>query len=627
MTELMGHSDPLAVFDRRGRQVFLAAVRRHRRPLILLIVISVLGSSVLLAEPLAYRGIIDGLIRSHQLSAIWYWLVVLIGTSVLTVVSRWLMTVRSAKLEQTFLLELDIDAFDCLQRMPFASYTKTPQGALLSRITNDIENAGLLFGRFIPDAATSSVSFLGGIGLVMSQSLLLGCVVAAMLLLTLPTRFISRSVRQLAREQMAANSTYLSWITERLSVSGVLLVRLFGDFDKELDEMKSHARRARRPLVSLARCSAWSAAFVSGGTRAATIAILAVGSILISHHSTSVGTIVLFLFAIQLIYQPISTYPELRVQFVRGTVGLMRIQEVVEMIQESQRTEMKVESASVESPLSKNPEAERVPGTQSVLEFDGVTFTYPLAQDVVLASLDVIPDMGSADERVILEGISFHVHEEETVAVVGPSGAGKTTIAMLASGMYFPDTGSVKIIGKTTKTLSRKEIASFVGLVSQDTFMLHDSIRNNLLYAKPDASASELVAACMCAGIHDFIRRLPAGYGTIVGERGVRLSGGQRQRIAIARVLLKKPRLVVLDEATAHLDIQAERMIQQTFESAFATMPRLVIAHRLSTIVAADRILVVESGRIVESGTHRDLLANRGLYADLYQDQVGITKP
>lgn len=625
VVDLILNSNPSSALNQRAREAIYSLCRRHWRPVSILLGSTALGSLVSLVEPLAYRGIIDSILKTRSSGPIPLWLSILFLTSAVSVTARWIATVTSARLNQGILLDLDTELFDRIQRMPYAFFTKVPQGALISRMTNDVEGTGVLFSSFLSGATSSTIQLVGAIVLVLSQDALMALTVSVMFLLFLPARYLARFIRRLAREQMSANARQLTWVADRVSASGSLLVRLFGDYGQELERFTQLASVTRSTVIKSSRYLAWSGSIISAGARLATITVLGIGSVLVHQRMMSVGTLVLFIFCVQLIYQPISSYSDLRYQLVRGLVSLRRVYEVLDFhpYVELSPPIVTIESVVADSAVVSTPD---IPA----LEFDHVSFKYPAAHDVALPSLEAVPDAEAVQTELVLDDVSFKLHPGKVLAIVGPSGAGKSTVAMLAAGMYSANTGTIRLRGQVISGLDRSSLSNLIGLVSQDTFLFHDTIRANLLFANPIAGEAELVTACRAAGIHDFIRKLPSGYNTTVGERGARLSGGQRQRVAIARVLLKAPCVVVLDEATAHLDSESEAQIQETFRTAFSVMPRLVIAHRLSTVVDAAQILVINKGCIVESGRHQDLLEAGGLYSRLYMAQsmtAGMDSP
>jgi ATP-binding cassette subfamily B protein len=423
----------------------------------------------------------------------------------------------------------------------------------------------------------------------------------------IPARRIGRKLQVATREGMQLNASMNNTVSERFNVSGALVVKLFGNHDRERDLFGGRAARVRDIGITTAMYS--RVLFVALGFVAAvgTAVVYFIGGKLAIEDAITVGTLAAFVIYVGQIYQPLTQLTNARVDVMTALVSFERVFEVLDF------------PALVDD----RPGAIDLPPSTGRVEFDHVWFRHPAPADSSIASLEegvVIPD--TEPSEWILRDVSFSVEPGELIALVGPSGAGKTTTSMLVPRIHDVVDGRVLVDGHDVRDVTLASLRDSVGMVMQDPHLFHETIADNLMYAKPDATGDELVAACRAARIHDLIASLPDGYDTVVGERGYRLSGGEKQRVAIARMLLKNPAIVILDEATAHLDSESEQLIQRALADALAGRTAIVIAHRLSTIVSADRIVVIDDGRIIAQGSHDELLAKGGLYADLYHTQV-----
>jgi ATP-binding cassette subfamily B protein len=426
-------------------------------------------------------------------------------------------------------------------------------------------------------------------------------------LFLLPARFVGRKLADISRESMQLNADMSQTMTERFNVAGALLVKIFGRYDRETTGFGRSAGRVRDIGVVQALYARYFFTGLVLLSSLATALVYGVGGLLAIDGTLQVGTLVALAALLTRLYGPLTALSNVQVDVMTALVSFERVFEVLDL----------------EPMVRDRPGARALPSDTGPLsiEFDEVRFAYPSPDDVSLASLEGVarPDTGQHDE--VLRGVSFVVEPGLLVALVGPSGAGKSTITHLVTRLYDPTSGVVRVGGRDVRDLTLASLHDAVGVVTQDAHMFHDTIGANLAYARPDAPEDELWAALGAAQIADLVAGLPDGLDTVVGDRGYRLSGGEKQRLAIARLLLKAPRVVVLDEATAHLDSESEAAVQQALETALAGRTSLVIAHRLSTIRGADRILVVDDGRIVEAGDHEALLAAGGLYAELYRTQ------
>ena len=574
---------------------------------------------VQLVPPLLFRQIIDQALPQHD-NGLLQLLAALAVTSAL--VSAGLAIVDrywSARIGEGVIYDLRVAVFQHVQRMPIAFFTRTQTGALTSRLNSDVIGA--------------QQALTGTVGTVASNVVTLVTVVAAMAALDwrvtvlslvvlpafiVPAKRVGRRLQAITRTQMDLNASMNTTMTERFNVAGALLVKLFGRGD---DEQRSFAERADGVRRTGVKAAIYGRTFyIALGLVGAigTAAVYWVGGVQVLNGEMSVGTLVALAAFVGRLYGPMTSLTNARVDLMSALVSFDRVFEVLD--------------APV--PLSDRPGAVALGRPAGRIELDGVRFTYPA--ETIIATLELDPAVGavgvgaavpSGPPREVLHGVSATITPGQLVALVGPSGAGKTTLSLLVPRLYDVTGGAVRVDGHDVRDLTQDSLREAIGVVVQDPHLFHDTVGNNLRYARPDATPAELEAAARAAQIHDVIAALPEGYDTIVGERGYRLSGGEKQRLAIARMLLKDPAIVILDEATSHLDSENEAAIQRALADALAGRTSIVIAHRLSTITAADQILVIDDGRIVERGRHADLLARNGLYADHYRTLVRADLP
>jgi ATP-binding cassette subfamily B protein len=569
----------------------------------------VLAALINLVPPLLFRSIIDTAIPDKNRGLLNVLAALVVGAAMaealLSLFERW----WSSRIGEGLIFDLRVALFDHVQRMPIAFFTRTQTGALISRMNNDVIGA--------QRALTQTL------GSVVSNIIVLGTTLVAMLFLEwkltllalallpifiFPAKRVGRRLQAITRDQMNLNSSMNTTMTERFGVSGALLVKLFGRHDAEYDEFADRAGRVRD--IGVKGAVYGRTFFIALGLVAAvgTAAVYWVGGQLVISGSLSVGTLVAMAAYVVRIYQPLTSLTNARVDLMTAFVSFDRVFEILDL----------------PNPIEDRPGAIDLVDPEGSIELDDVWFRYPAASEVSLPSLEAdaelaLPDTPSAP---VLRGVSASIDPGATVALVGPSGAGKTTLTSLIPRLYDVTSGMVRVDGHDVRDFTQRSLRAAIGVVSQDPHLFHDSIATNLRYAAPDATDDEIRAAADAAQIGDVIAALPDGFDTVVGERGYRLSGGEKQRLSIARMLLKDPAVVILDEATSHLDSENEARVQEALAAALAGRTAIVIAHRLSTITTADVILVMEEGVIVETGTHAELIADSGLYADLYRTLV-----
>jgi len=579
----------------------------YRRMLGVFLVLIVVDAVIGAANPLIYRDIIDnGIVKHHDVHLI-VGLALLIGVLALadaglSLWQRWV----SARIGEGLIFDMRAKVFAHIQQMPLSFFTRTQTGALVSRLNNDVLGAQQAFTDTFSSVVSNVIGVTITLGLMFYLSWPITIVALALTpVFLLPARWVGRRLASITRESYTLNAQMTNTMTERFNVSGALLVKLFGRADDEVGIFEQRAGRVRDIGVTSAMYSrVFMAALLLTASLATAIAY-GWGGVLTVHGTLTIGTLTALVAYLNRLYGPLTALSNVQVDIMTALVSFDRVFEVLDL------TPM----------IDEKPGAQTIPRGPATIEFDHVDFKYPTAEEVSLASLESVAVLDQSPSNQILFDVSFTAQPGQLVALVGPSGAGKTTISHLVPRLYDVTSGAVRLNGVDVRDATLRSIHDIVGVVTQDAHLFHETIRSNLTYAKPGATEDELQEVLRAAQILPLIESLPDGLDTLVGDRGYRLSGGEKQRIAIARLLLKAPDIVVLDEATAHLDSESELAVQLALKTALAGRTSLVIAHRLSTVREADLILVVDEGRIVERGGHAELLAADGVYAELYRTQ------
>jgi ATP-binding cassette subfamily C protein len=583
-----------------------AFARPHRRALAGFLGLSTTAAVLGVATPVLAGQAVDAIVEQGDVGTV----VALAGViAVLALVGTGvglLERLQSAKIGEGLILDLRRAVFDHVQAMPVAFFTRTRTGALVSRLNNDVIGAQRAFTSALSGVVTNVIAL--ALTLVVMMRLSWQITLLALVLLPIfvvPARRVGARVGRLEREAADHNAAMTSQMTERFSAAGAILVKLFGRPTEESAEFGERARRVRDIGVRSAMATEVflrALMLVSGLAQAL---IYGLGGYLALRGDLAPGTVVTLALLLTRLYSPLTALATARLDVTTALVSFERVFEVLD----------------IPPLIAEHPDPSSVPEGPVAVEFDDVRFAYPAADRVSLASLEDVAILDDRHGSDVLHGVSFRVEPGQTVALVGSSGAGKSTLASLVPRLYDVDAGAVRLSGVDVRELSFDSLRRTVGMVTQDGHLFHDTIRANLLYARPEAADDDLWDALRRARLADLVLSLPDGLDTVVGERGYRLSGGERQRLTIARLLLARPRVVILDEATAHLDSSSEAAVQAALGEALEGRTALVIAHRLSTVRSADIILVIEDGRVVERGTHGDLLARGGRYAHLYRTQ------
>jgi len=572
----------------------------------------VIEALLIVTSPLLLRELIDkgvipknGALVTKLALAVAF---IAIFDSLISIVGRWF----SARIGEGLIYDLRSQVFEHVQRQSVAFFTRTQTGALISRINSDVIGAQQAFTATLSGVVSNSVSLILVVGtmLVLSWQI----TIVSLLLLPLflvPTKWVGKKLQSLTRQSFNLNAEMSSTMTERFNVSGAMLVALYG---RQIDEKSYFRTRARKVADIGIEIALLNRIFFIALTSIAAIATAiayGIGGHLAINGTVTVGTLLAITALLARLYGPLTALSNVRIDVMTALVSFERIFEVLDL-----------------APMVQDrPNAKELVRKDFAVEFKNVSFAYPKAEEISLSSLESVAKPETVESGVVLNGLTFTAKPGTMTALVGPSGAGKTTISALVPRLYDVTDGSIEVGGVDIRELTMKSLRENIGVVMQDAHLFHDTIGENLRYAKPNATDAEMQAACEAAQIWPLVSSLPNGFDTMVGERGHRLSGGEKQRLAIARLLLKSPQVVILDEATAHLDSENEALVHAALSAALKGRTSLVIAHRLSTVRDADQILVLEKGVIVERGTHDELVAKNGLYAELYnrQDLSGST--
>lgn len=584
----------------------LAFARPHRGLIFAFLGLTVIDACLVVVTPLLVQRIVDDGILKGDNELVTMLALGMAGVAVLNallaVVAGWF----SSRIGEGLIYDLRTRVFAHVQRQSLAFFTRTQTGALVSRLNNDVIGAQRAFTSTLSSTVSNAISVLvvGIAMLALSWQVTLLCLVMFPILL-ITSRWVGTKLAGLTRAQMDGNAAMGNAMTERFNVGGAMLLKLFGRRADEDALFADKAGNVRDLGIRIALITRVFGATMMLVPALATALVYGVGGNLAIDKDLTVGTLLALATLLLRLLGPLQGLSNVRIDVMTALVSFERVFEVLDL----------------PSMIREKPDAPDLPATATGLEFDHVAFTYPRADEISLASLEAVARKESRDTQEVLRDISFRVDPGQMVALVGPSGAGKTTITHLVARLYDVSGGVVRVGGVDVRDVALESLEDRVGYVTQDAHMFHDTIRANLAYARPDATDEQIWAALSAAQIERLVRSLPDGLDTVVGDRGYRLSGGERQRLAIARLLLKAPAIVVLDEATAHLDSESEVAVQRALDAALEGRTSLVIAHRLSTVRHADRILVIDDGRVAQSGTHEELLAAGGLYSDLYHTQ------
>jgi ATP-binding cassette subfamily B protein len=621
----------------------------------LLILLITLTSLLGLVPPLLLRDLIDNALPSRDVARLNWLALGLLAVPLLTQGLGVMQAYLASSVGEGLICDLRRSLYDHLQRMSLRFFTHTKTGEMMSRLNNDVGGAQRAVTGTLVSMATNIISLITTLAIMISldwRLTLLG--VSILPLFIWPSRRVGRLLRKVTRRQMEYNATMNAQMNETLNVSGALLVKIFGRERDEVERFRQDAERVRDIGIRRALIGRWFRMGIGLVGAIGTALVFWIGGHMVLRGAFTIGTIVAFSSYLRQVYQPLTALSNARVEFVTSMVSFERVFEVLDLPVE----------------IRDKPEAVALSQPRGHVRFDDVSFTYMEQEQEETVALDEVQRFGrhgvrmdvtksgqlasgrgwagrpSADDpgsagdhepapgqettpesepapgpRWALQDLSFEIQPGQLAALVGPSGAGKTTVTYLLPRLYDPTEGRILLDGHDLRDIRLTSLAGAIGVVTQETYLFHDTVQANLRYAKPEATLAEMETACRAANIHEFIAQLPEGYETIVGERGYRLSGGEKQRVAMARVILKDPRVLILDEATSHLDSESEALIQQALQYVMQGRTSLVIAHRLSTILAADVILVLDQGRLVQQGTHKDLLAQGGLYRQLYERQ------
>lgn len=587
-------------------------------------------SGISLVSPLLYRDLIDNALPNKDISRLnWLALGMIAIPLVNGLIGVWQRRLN-ASVGEGVIFDLRRRLYGHLQRMSLRFFTETRTGELMSRLNNDVIGAQSAISNTLISIISNIVTLIATLSIMIAlewRLTLLGLVILP--LFFFPARRVGKVLRNLRRKSLEHNAEMNASMNETLNVSGALLVKVFGREKQELDRFSTNASEVRDIGVRSAVVGHWFFMLLSVVSAVGSAVVFWIGGHLVLRGEFTIGTVVAFGTYLAQMYGPLMALTNAQVQFAESMVSFERVFEVLDI---------EVEISEIKKPI-------HLPSKTQNIQFENVSFEYQDPNDEKIGLEEVarlswrgnsaaflkrgaekqsdkdLPGTQTFSKRWALDGVSFQINSGELVALVGPSGAGKTTVTYLLPRLYDPTSGRILIDGQDIRNFSLASLANHIGMVTQETYLFYDTIQSNLLYARPEATDQEIIAAAKIANIHEFISELPEGYDTVVGERGYRLSGGERQRIAIARVVLRDPAILVLDEATSSLDSLSEDLIQKAMKTVMKNRTSLVIAHRLSTILAADKILVMDRGKLVQQGTHEQLLQKGGLYRTLYETQ------
>jgi len=602
----MNQSEERRKFSVETLRRILGFARPHRRDLTIFLLLSVVSAVLIVATPVLAGRVVDVIVGNGEVSTVIKLSVIIaliaLVEAAVGLLSRWL----SSRIGEGLILDLRRAVFTHVQRMPVAFFTRTRTGALVSRLNNDVIGAQRAFSDTLSGVVTNIVALVLTLAVMLQVSWQITLLALILLpVFVLPARRMGRRLAAMEREAADHNAAMTTQMTERFSAPGATLVKLFGRPAEETAEFTARASRVRDIGV---RTAVYQWVFVTALILVSALALALVyglGGYLALQGSLDAGDVVVLALLLARLYAPLTALASARLEVMTALVSFERVFEVLDLV------------PLITEPATPVP----VPSGGVSMEFRDVRFSYPPATAVSLASLEEVATLDARGGVEVLHGLSFTAAPGRLIALVGSSGAGKSTVSALAARLYDVDSGSIRLSGVDLRELSFDSIRDTISVVTQDGHLWHDTVGANLRFARPGATDSELWDALRRARLERLVRSLPDQLDTMIGERGYRLSGGERQRLTIARLLLAKPRVVILDEATAHLDSQSEAAVQEALVEALSGRTSLVIAHRLSTIRAADEILVIEEGNIVERGTHSQLLANAGRYSELYRTQ------
>lgn len=596
------------------RQITRALVRRvigYARPYRALVaaflITVVVDAGLSVAQPLLLRRIVDEGISKGDATVVTVTALIIALLALVAAASGLVGRYFSSRIGEGLIYDLRTQVFTHVQQQSVAFFMRAQTGALISRLNSDVIGAQQAFTSTLSGVVGNLITVVVVLGTMIALSWQITLISLLLVpLFLLPARWMGRRLQQLTREQMRLNSDMSAQMTERFNVAGALLVKLFGRPEDESNAFGSRAVRVRDIGIRMAMANRWFFTALSLVAALATAITYGLGGNLVVRGALTLGTLFALVGLLGQLYGPLTALSNVRIDVMTALVSFERVFEVLDL------------QPMVQDPAEPRP----LPSGAIGVQLDRVRFRYPGRKQVSLASLEsVAREESDSPENDVLHDVSIDVAPGSMTALVGPSGAGKSTISALITRLYDVDDGAVRVGGVDVRETSLADLRDGIGVVTQESHMFHDSIRENLRYARPQATDDELLAACDRAQIGDLVRGLADGLDTVVGDRGYRLSGGEKQRLAIARLLLKAPRVLILDEATAHLDSESEAAVQRALDVALEGRTSLVIAHRLSTVRRADQIVVLEAGRVVQCGRHEELLAQGGLYADLYRTQ------